>query len=50
MHQEVLTETFISMQPAGVVPVPIGQGGDNQADGFDPLDFLRAQLGDLMSL
>lgn len=53
MHQEVLTETFISMQPAGVVPGPTGQGGDNQpggGDGFDPLDYLRTQLGDLMSI
>ena len=40
------------MQPAGDSP-PNGQGGDNQnsiGDGFDPFDYLRAQLGDLMNV
>jgi hypothetical protein len=45
MHPELLTETFITMQTPGGTVAPDAADGDGA---FDPFEYLRSQLSDLI--
>ncbi|SDK59412.1 caspase family protein [Arthrobacter sp. ok362] len=47
LHQEILTDTFVSMQKLGDSAGPQSPASEPSTNGFDPLAYLRDQLASL---